>query len=160
MGEPGRPFECIVTPAGELRPVHPDRARALSTQEGQRVTVRLLDAEDIRRDRANRYWWVAIVGTVKGLWERQLEEKRRAAGLDGLPILIPKEAVHDKLVTIFGGGLVDTPEGPARTSSRTKTVREFAEMTNEVRDYVWHAYGVPIPSGEDWLRDHSDEEAA
>jgi hypothetical protein len=146
--EPGRPFECIVTAAGELRPVHPDRARALSTQEGQRVTVRLLDADDIRRDRANRYWWVAIVGTVKGLWEHELDA------------LIPKEAVHDKLVTIFGGGLVDTPEGPARTSSRTKTVREFAAMTNEVRDYVWHRWGVPIPSGEDWLRDHSDEEAA
>ena len=148
MGEPGRPFECIVTAAGELRPVHPDRARALSTQEGQRITVRVLDAEDIRRDRQNRYWWVAIVGTVKVLWEREIDA------------LIPKEAVHDKLITIFGGGLVDTPEGPARTSSRTKTVREFAAMTNEVRDYVWHRYGVPIPSGEDWLRDHSDEEAA
>jgi len=146
--EPGRPFECLVTAAGELRPMHPDRARALSTQEGQRVIVRLLDADDIRRDRANRYWWVAIVGTVKGLWERELDA------------LIPKEAVHDRLVTIFGGGLVDTPEGPARTSSRTKTVREFAAMTNEVRDYVWHRFGVPIPSGEDWLRDHSDEETA
>jgi hypothetical protein len=148
MSEPGRPFECIVTAAGELRPVHPDRARALSTQEGQRVMVRLLDAEDVRRDRANRYWWVAIVGTVKTLWEREIDA------------LIPKEAVHDKLVTIFGGGLVETPEGPARTSSRTKTVREFAEMTNDAREYVWHTYGVPIPSGEDWLRDHSDEVAA
>jgi len=140
--------EQIAESFGELRPVHPDRARALSTQEGQRITVRVLDAEDIRRDRQNRYWWVAIVGTVKVLWEREIDA------------LIPKEAVHDKLITIFGGGLVDTPEGPARTSSRTKTVREFAAMTNEVRDYVWHRYGVPIPSGEDWLRDHSDEEAA
>ena len=146
--EPGRPFECLVTAAGELRPVHPDRARALSAQEGERVTVRLLDAGELRRERQNRYWWVAIVGTVRGCWERELDA------------LIPKEAVHDKLVTIFGGGLVDTPEGPARTSSRTKTVREFAAMTNDVRGYVWHAYGVPIPSGEDWLRDHADEEAA
>jgi len=145
MGEPGRPFECLVTAAGELRPIHQDRARYLAEQEGSSVTVRILDAEDIRRDRANRYWWVAIVGTVKGLWEHELDA------------LIPKEAVHDKLVTIFGGGLVDTPEGPARTSSRTKTMREFATMTNEVRDYVWHRYGVPIPSGEDWEREHAME---
>jgi len=148
VSEPGRPFECIVTAAGELRPTHPDRARALAAQEGERVTVRLLDAGELRRDRQHRYWWGAIVATVRGCWERELDA------------LIPKEAVHDKLLTIFGGGLVDTPEGPARTSSRTKTVREFAEMTNEVRDYVWHRYGVPIPSGEDWLRDHADEVAA
>jgi hypothetical protein len=148
VSEPGRPFECIVTVAGELRPVTPDRARALSTREGERVTVRVLDSGELRRERQNRYWWGAIVETVRGCWERELDA------------LIPKEAVHDKLLTIFGGGLVDTPEGPARTSSRTKTVREFAEMTNEVRDYVWHKYGQPIPSGEDWLRDHADGEAA
>ena len=148
MPEPGRPFECLVTAAGELRPMHPDRARAFSILEGQRVTVRVLDAGELRRERQNRYWWGAIVATVQVLWERELDA------------LIPKEAVHDKLVTIFGGGLVDTPEGPARTSSRTKTVREFAAMCDEVRDYVWHRYGQPIPSGEDWLRNHADEDAS
>lgn len=148
MSEPGRPFECVVTAAGELRPVHPDRARGLSTQEGERVTVRVLDSGELRRERQNRYWWAAIVATVQGCWERELEA------------LIPKEAVHDKLLTIFGGGLVETPEGPARTSSRTKTVREHAAMCDEVRDYVWHRYGVPIPSGEDWLREHSADEVA
>jgi hypothetical protein len=147
MSEPGRPFGCIVTAAGELRPVHPDRARGLSTQEGQQVTVRILDAGELRRDRQSRYWWAAIVGTVKVCWEREIDA------------LIPKEAVHDKLVTIFGGGLVETPEGPARTSSRTKTVREFAEMTNDAREYVWHTYGVPIPSGEEWEREHGSEAA-
>jgi hypothetical protein len=37
-----------VTAAGELRPVHPDRARGLAAQEGERVTVRLLDAGELR----------------------------------------------------------------------------------------------------------------
>jgi len=146
MGEPGRPFECVVTAAGELRPMHPDRARGLSTREGERVTVRLLDAGELRRERQNRYWWSAIVATVRGCWERELDA------------LIPQEAVHDKLLTIFGGGLVETPEGPARTSSRTKTVREHAAMCDEVRDYVWHKWGIPILSGEEWLREHGDDE--
>lgn len=151
MTEPrelGRPFECVVTAAGELRPAHPDRARGLSAREGERVMVRVLDSGELRRERQNRYWFGAIVATVRRCWERELDA------------LIPKEAVHDKLVTIFGGGLVDTPEGPARTSSRTKTVRGFSVMCDEVRDYVWHKYGEPIPSGEDWLRDHADDEVA
>ncbi len=135
-----------MTTAGELRPLHPARARGLSERQGEHVAVRILDQGDLRRDRQNRYWWGAIVDTVRDLWEREIQA------------LIPKEAVHDKLVTIFGGGLVDTPEGPARTSSRTKTVREFAVMVDEVRTYVWHRYGVPIPTGEEWeRREHSQE---
>ncbi len=145
MTEPGRPFECVATAAGELRPVRPDRARSFAEREGDRLVVRVMEADEIRRDRANRYWWAACVETVRDIWQRQLG------------CLIPKEAVHDRLVTIFGGGLVETPLGPARTSSATKTVREFNQMTEDVREYVWHEYGVPIPSGEEWEREHRSE---
>ena len=146
--EPGRFLRCVVTETGELRPTHPGRAADFLARAGEAVVVREMTAADLRTERQSRYWFGAIVATVRALWEKELGA------------LIPKEAVHDKLVTIFGGGLVDTPEGPARTSSALKTKREFSRMVEEVRDYVWHRYGVPIPSGEDWLRDHADEEAA
>jgi hypothetical protein len=125
--------------------LHPDRARAFAEREARRVLLREVDAGEIRRDRANRYWWVAIVDTVRDIWQRERG------------YLIPKEAVHGALVTVFGGGLVDTPLGPARTRSSTKTVREFNEMVEAAREYVWHEYGVPIPSGEEWEREHGTE---
>ena len=126
MSEPSRPFECVVTEAGDLHPRQPDRARGLSAHTGQGLMVRIVDAGEIRRDRANRYWWAACVGTVRDIWQRERG------------ILIPKEAVHGALVTVFGGGLVETPLGPARTQSSTKTVREFNEMVEATREYVWH----------------------
>ena len=146
MTEPGRPFECIVTAAGDLRPLRPDRARSLAEREGKRLLIREVDAGEIRRERANRYWWAACVDTVRDLWQRERGH------------LIPKEAVHGALVTVFGGGLVETPLGPARTRSSTKTVREFNEMVEATREYVWHEWGVSIPSGEEWQQEHDHGE--
>jgi hypothetical protein len=146
----GRLFAGQVDGAGAFRLFPPAelafQAAVAEQPAGARLWVLLKTEEDIRSDRANRYWWVACVATVRDLWQKQLGT------------LIPKEAVHDRLVTIFGGGLVDTPLGPGRTSSRTKTTRAMYLMTEEVREYVWHEYGVAIPSGEDWLRDHGEEE--
>jgi hypothetical protein len=140
--EPGRPFECVVLETGELQPTQPARARALGARRGEVVTVREMTVAELRSERQQRYWFVAIVGTVRDIWQRERG------------YLIPKEAVHNALVTIFGGGLVETPLGQARTSSATKSKRKFNEMVEGVRDYVWHTYGVPIPSGEEWMREH------
>jgi len=138
VGEPGHPFEAIVTATGDLQPVDLARARLFLARAGQRLTLKEMDSGELRRDRQSRYWFKAVVGTVKQLWEKQCGH------------LIPKEAVHDRLVTIFGGGLVETPLGLARTSSSMKTVREFAQMTSDVIEYVWHEYGVQIPSSDEW----------
>lgn len=148
--EPGRPFECVVVAGGDLRPTDPGRARALGERQGEVLVVREMTPAQIRSERQSRYWFVAIVRTVRDIWIRR--------GL--IPTLTPKEAVHDALMTCFGGGLVPTPLGPARTSSTTKTVKEFLAITEEVRGWVRHEYGVPIPSGEDWLRDHAREDGA
>lgn len=143
--EPGRPFECVATQDGSLRPTDPGRARALGERQGEVLVVREMTAAELRRDRQNRYWHVAVVGTIRSIWI--------AKGL--IPSLTPAPAVHAALVTAFGGGLIETPLGPARTSSAMKTVREFNRMTEEARAYAWDTYQVRIPSGEEWSQAHA-----
>ncbi len=140
--EPGRPFECVVTEEGDLRP-RPGQARALGA--GEVVVVREMTPAELRRDRQNRYWHVAVVGTIRSIWI--------ARGL--VPSLTPAQAVHAALVTAFGGGLIETPLGASRTSSAMKTVKEFNRMVEAARDYAWHEYQTRIPSGEEWSMAHA-----
>jgi hypothetical protein len=109
---------------------------------GEEVLLREVTADEIRSERQMRYWFVAIVGFFVEQWERDLGKR------------YSKEEAHAALMVAFGGGPVDTPLGPSYPSSKLKTKREFAEITNLVREYVWHKHQVNIPSGEDWMREH------
>ena len=115
--------------------------KALIKRKGQRVELELRDEAAIRSHRANAYWWAVCVPFVQECWQRETG--------DVLPL--PKEAVHDALVTAFGGGVVMTPLGKARrNSTAAMTVVEFSTLIDAVREYALQKYGSVIPTPEEW----------
>lgn len=138
-----------VTPEGTLRIYETTRLDAwLAKRKGQRIELELRTEAQIRSSQQNRYWHGVVVSTVADLWEREGVRMRTAGGV---VIPLPKEAVHDALVTAFGGGVVTTPLGRARRKSTTQmTVEEFSGLIDAVRDYALQKYGSVIPTPEEW----------
>lgn len=137
-------FPAHVTVDGALE-VYDQAAwrQALQRKAGKRVWVELLSEAQVRSSQQNRYWWAVVVATVSDLWER--EGLRMRTG-EGVQIPLPKEVIHDALVTAFGGGVVETPLGKARRKSTPQmTVDEFSALIDATKEYVLHKYGVVIP---------------
>jgi hypothetical protein len=113
---------------------------------GEVVVLREVTADEQRSAAQLRYWFGAVVPTVRACW---LKER----GRDYLPL-----QVHAVLMTEFGdepdASMVDTPLGPTYQrypSSRFKSKGEFARITDRVREWVARRYpGVTIPSPDEW----------
>ena len=135
-------FAAHVTDGGVLQVYDEAKWRqTLDKRVGKRVWVELLNEAQARSSQANRYWWAVCVATVQECWQRDRG--------DALPL--PAEAVHDALVTAFGGGLVETPFGKARRkSSAQMTVDEFSGLIESTADYLNSKYGCVLPSPEEW----------
>jgi len=147
MLKPGRQFQCAITETGDLRALNTLKRADLAARRGEVVTLREMTAAERRTDRQLRYWFGAIVPVFVEQWERERGKR------------YSKEEVHAALMVAFGGGPIETPLGMAYPSSGFKSKREFARITNEVREYVWHKYQVNVLSGEDWSRDHAESAA-
>ncbi len=115
-------------------------------RDGEVVIFREITPDEIRSNAQLRYWFGAVVKTVRACW---LEER----GRDYLPL-----QVHAVLMTEFSdepdASMVDTPLGPTYNqypSSRFKSKGEFARITDRVREWVARRYsGVNIPSPAEW----------
>lgn len=114
--------------------------REIARREGRRVWLRILDERQVRTDQQNRYWWVAIVATIRDLWWKR----------SGAALPLPKEAVHAALVQSLCG-LVDTPLGAVRVQSKTLTTAEFTDLIEGARAYALETFGVNIPTPAEWM---------
>jgi hypothetical protein len=105
---------------------------------GEEVLLREVTADELRSERQLKYWFGAVVKAIQACW---LEERGKRYS---------KEEVHAALMTAFGGGLVQTPLGPSYPTSKLKTKRAFAEITDEARSYAWETYDCRIPTPDEW----------
>lgn len=123
-------------PGIELQVYDLDRwHHALERRFGKgRFYVELRDEAEERSSQQNRYWWGVIVKAVREQWIR---EGVQIVTESGVEMPIPKEQVHDALVTAFGGGMVRTPLGRARKGSSSMSVEEFGHLI-EVTSEWWH----------------------
>lgn len=134
-------FAASVTADGTIRiHDHHRRDRWTAQRLDQRIEVELRDAAAIRSDRQNRYWWAVCVPFVQECWQRER----------GARLPLPKEAVHDALMTAFGGGWIDTPLGRARNSSARMKVDDFTRLIESVQEYALTKYEAVLPTPEDW----------
>ncbi len=114
---------------------------------GKRFWVELLSEAQIRSSQQNKYWWGVVVDTVAQLWDVDGWRWKMANGVE---VPLPKEAVHDALVTAFGGGVVATPLGKARRRSTAEmSVEDFSVLIENVKEYALHKYQIVIPDPEE-----------
>lgn len=141
-----REFAAAIQPSGGLYAMSPDVGRALAERRGEVVVLREVTAAEQRSAAQLRYWFGAVVPTVRACWFKE-------RGRDYLPL-----QVHAVLMTEFGdepdASMVDTPLGPTYQrypSSRFKSKGEFSRITERVREWVARRYpGVTIPSPDEW----------
>jgi hypothetical protein len=121
---------------------------------GEEVLLREVTADEIRSDRQLAYWFVAVVPTVMACWFKERGVKYTKLQVHG--ILMAHFGVEDGEQPV----LVDTPLGPTYSnypSSRFKSRKQFAQITEGVREWVANRYpGVRIPTPDEW----NGEEAA
>jgi hypothetical protein len=121
---------------------------------GEEVLLREVTADELRSERQLAYWFVAVVPTVMACWFRERGVKYTKLQVHG--ILMAHFGVEDGAQPV----LVDTPLGPTYSnypSSRFKSRKQFAQITEGVREWVANRYpGVRIPTPDEW----NGEEAA
>lgn len=110
----------------------------LAHAEGKRVVMELKQERALRSLKQNARWWSLIIPTVQSCWEHDKDN----------PVCLPPEMVHDMLVTHFGGGMVKTPLGWSRQSSREMKTDEFCRMGDKVEEYLREKYKVIVPDEE------------
>lgn len=121
---------------------------------GEEVLLREVTADEIRSERQLAYWFAVVVKAVTACWLKECG------------IAFTKLQVHAMLMAHFGveageqPTLVNTPLGLTYShypSSRFKSRKQFAQITEDVRDWVEKRYpGVRIPTPDEW----NGEEAA
>jgi hypothetical protein len=117
-----------------LRPISPEGEAAVLSKQGQVVKVEILSPKQIHSRQQERYWFGVIVPMILACW---LNEKEWAVEPD-------KETVHGRLVAaVFG--MIETPLGPERVSSRHLTVEQYSQLIQAGKDYLWGKYKVTAP---------------
>jgi hypothetical protein len=130
-------FRAKVDEEGALRMEQPGRWRAwLAARKGKLLDLTVTRRRERRSNAANRYWWGVVV---------PLAVELLSVGLD-LPL--PREAVHYKLVEVFGAH-VDSLLGPVGVRSSEMTSEQFHQLTSDVREWMLHKFGVVCPTPED-----------
>lgn len=120
---------------GALRPFDvPAWEEALRTWPHSILWVALQDEKRVRTNAQNAYWWGVVLPVIGQCWQHQKQ----------WPAPPATATVHDALMrAVFG--VMDTPVGPARRSSRELTVEEFTQLIDWTRTYAWETYRVRIP---------------
>lgn len=125
------PFLCL---QGSLRPVTPEGEAVCLSSEGRVVKVEILTPKQLHTRAQANYWHGVMVPTILACWKAEKE----------WTVTPDHDTVHGRLVAaVFG--MVDTPLGQERRSSRNLTVEQYSQLIEAGKEHLWTRYKVNAP---------------